>query len=250
MGSDDLVPHLSSSTQTLNLPEVKNEHTNSLSVSLSTSTFQRRHSTDSGFKSVTPHNLSVITPLPLSRRTSTRNAHGNSVSLSTSTYQRRHSSDSGFKSVTPYNLTVITPLLSRKTSTTPSVFFSQSVTPEPPRSPYIPITKIPKVVERDRESRCSNSRGSSSGSNHQITIPVIQVQAATPDFSEEIQEQQEEEEPQEQQPLQQEEPEFDEEGIVNIIPSKSWCKRILYVLFFPLIVLLYFTLPNVRKPVG
>ena len=40
------------------------------------------------------------------------------------------------------------------------------------------------------------------------------------------------------------------EGIVHIIPPKGWIKRIFYVLFLPLIILLFFTLPNVRKNVS
>ena len=194
MGSDNRLPHISSSTQTLNVPG-RNEQENQLSASLSTSTCLRRFSSDSGFKSTSalPHSLSTIPPLPQIR----------------------------------------------STSTTPSVFFSQSqlVTPEPPQSSHSSID-IP-IADGDVWSRRFISRGSSSGSNNQRTIPVIQVDSASPEASEETQEQQEEEEPQ-----------LDEEGIVNIIPPKSWCKRILYVLFFPLIVLLYFTLPNVRKPVG
>ena len=42
----------------------------------------------------------------------------------------------------------------------------------------------------------------------------------------------------------------DDDGVVNIIPPKGWLKIIAYILLFPLIVLLFFTLPNVKKPVS
>ena len=42
----------------------------------------------------------------------------------------------------------------------------------------------------------------------------------------------------------------DDDGIVHIIPPKGLLKIIAYVLLFPLIVLLFFTLPNVKKQVS
>lgn len=42
----------------------------------------------------------------------------------------------------------------------------------------------------------------------------------------------------------------DDDGIVNIIPPKGWLKIIAYILLLPLIVLLFFTLPNVKKLVS
>ena len=47
-----------------------------------------------------------------------------------------------------------------------------------------------------------------------------------------------------------EEEEEEDEGIVNIIPPKGWIKRIFWVLFLPLIIILFFTLPNVKKDVS
>ena len=48
----------------------------------------------------------------------------------------------------------------------------------------------------------------------------------------------------------QKEEEEEEEGIVHIIPPKGWVKRIFYILFLPLIILLFFTLPDIKKPVS
>ena len=42
----------------------------------------------------------------------------------------------------------------------------------------------------------------------------------------------------------------EDEGIVHLIPPKGWLKRVAYVILFPLIILLFFTLPNVRNPVS
>lgn len=44
--------------------------------------------------------------------------------------------------------------------------------------------------------------------------------------------------------------EGEDEGIVNIIPPKGWVKRIAYVFLLPLIILLFFTLPDVKKAVS
>jgi hypothetical protein len=46
------------------------------------------------------------------------------------------------------------------------------------------------------------------------------------------------------------EKEEEQEGFVHLTPPKGWIKRIIYVLFLPLILLLFFTLPDVRKEVS
>ena len=46
------------------------------------------------------------------------------------------------------------------------------------------------------------------------------------------------------------EEEEEEEGIVDIIPPKGWIKRIFWVLFLPLVIILFFTLPNVKNDVS
>ncbi len=50
--------------------------------------------------------------------------------------------------------------------------------------------------------------------------------------------------------LEGEEEEEEDEGIVHIIPPKGWGKRVAWVIFLPLIILLFFTLPDVKKPVS
>lgn len=44
--------------------------------------------------------------------------------------------------------------------------------------------------------------------------------------------------------------EDEEEGIIHIKPPKGWLKRVAYIFLFPLIVLLFFTLLDVKKPVS
>lgn len=64
-----------------------------------------------------------------------------------------------------------------------------------------------------------------------------------PDNPEHLKEEEEEDE-------EEEDEDEEDEGIVNIIPPKGWKKRIAWAIFLPLIVLLFFTLPDVKKPVS
>lgn len=168
--------------------------------------------------------------------------HQLSISPSFSKGQRRVSNDSGFQS--PSDTVVSQSHLYQNPPPVPSAFYSQSTAPDPPRPPsqFKDIRRKSSQAILKKMDSGLGSLGNSSDSSSRPDIPIIQVEPAVSDASmSEVAQTSEQEN---------EEPDLDEEGIVHIKPPKTWCKRIQYVLFFPLILLLFFTLPNIRKPVS
>lgn len=150
------------------------------------------------------------------------------------TIHSRNSIDSGFQTLSE--------LGSPATVNTPSVFFSpNSMTDKPIGDTTIDTVSCEKELSTfsgtkiSSDKKCSIIKSKSSRSLTQssrtksLIILVEPVEGPIANDNEEDEE---------------------DDGIVDIRPPKTWCKRIQYVLFFPLIILLFFTLPNVRKPVS
>ena len=101
---------------------------------------------------------------------------------------------------------------------------------------------MPPSAPTNQQKSNSSSRANSIVSSTHADIPVIYVEPIDKLSDEEA----DQEEGKEDEGQTESEP----ERLVHIKPPKSWHKRIQYVLFFPIIVLLFFTLPDVTKPVS
>ena len=151
-------------------------------------------------------------------------------------YKRRRSSDSGFHS--PSEVSGSSSLVAPSHDHNPPS--------EQARSP-IPLAFVSQTAPADRRRQKSTSPSSEISAPDRdqsvIDVPIIQVEPIESITDQEVVHEQTEEEGET-------EGESEPERLVHIKPPKSWCKRIQYVLFFPIIVLLFFTLPDVTKPVS
>ena len=172
--------------------------------------------------------------------------------------KRRGSIDSGFRTSSSYagsdvdtpisNETSMSRFSSNRSSIVTAIIMKQdSAYPEDVES----ITSTVDVVKNDRDKGVMMRRRSLNGSQSiksatpdasltsmggegtSITAEE-RAQSTTSDKQEEVEEGDDDE----------------DEGIVHIIPPKGWPKRIAYIVFLPLIILLFFTLPDVKKPVS
>lgn len=166
--------------------------------------------------------------------------------------QRSISIDSGIRSCSGLEIESPQPQeISNKQSSIVSVFVKQAPNHPEEADSVLSLDKKTEdeknVIIRKRSfSGCSSNNDASTTSLQTNSSKKEETDNQTPSTSG----QSEEEGREENGVVVLEDDNDDGEGIVNIIPPKGWLKIIAYILLFPLIVLLYFTLPNVKKQVS
>ena len=167
---------------------------------------------------------------------------------------RRSSNDSGFRTNSscagseidsPTSHGAISRLSSNRSLVTTN---SQAVIMAPD-SPYMEgigsVLSIDSKIEEDKSQYVRRRSFSDTASRMHCSAPSLRTTAACEDSKEECLSS-----PNKPERVEGEEEEEEDEGIVHIIPPKGWIKRVFYVIFLPLIILLFFTLPDVKKRVS
>ena len=165
--------------------------------------------------------------------------------------KRRGSIDSGFRTSSSYagsdidtpvsNDTSMSRFSSNRSSTVTAVFVKQD---------SANLEEVESIASMEggkdeRDSRRMLRRRSLTGSQSiKCVTPHTSLASMNSDRSGAVEERGQSSENQE------EEEDDDDDRLVHIIPPKGWLKIIAYIVFLPLIILLFFTLPNVKQPVS
>ena len=168
---------------------------------------------------------------------------------------RRSSNDSGFRTNSSCagseidSPTLLHGAISRLNSNRSLVITNSQAVIVAPDSPYMEevesVISLDGKTEEDRNQYIRRRSFSGTPSGMHYSAPSLHTTTACEDSKEECLSS-----PNESELVEGEEEEEEDEGLVHIIPPKGWIKRVFYVLFLPLIILLFFTLPDVKKRVS
>ncbi len=106
------------------------------------------------------------------------------------------------------------------------------------------------IKKHRRSSIVSRTSNSSTQIDSTVNVQVINVEPAVPDIVSEAQKREEMQQEQVETENEEEGEEIENESIFSLWPPKGRNDRILYVFYFPFIVLFCLTLPDVRKQVS
>ena len=177
-------------------------------------------------------------------------------------FDRRSSADSGFRTNSSCAESEIdSPLphevVSRLSSNRSLVISNSQAVFMAPDSPYMEevesVLSLDNKTEEDKNLCIRRRSLSSTPSRTHRSVSPLRTTAACSNNKESEASREEDisspDKPEEQEEVGEEEGDEDE-GIVHVIPPKGWLKRVAYVFLLPLIILLFFTLPDVKKPVS
>ena len=164
---------------------------------------------------------------------------------------RRSSNDSGFRTNSScagseIDLPTLHEAISRLSSNRSLVITNSQAVIMAPDSPYMEevesVLFLDSKTEEDKNQYIRRRSFSDTASRMHCSAPSLHTATACEDSKEECLSS-----PDKPEHVEGEE---EDEGIVHIIPPKGWIKRVFYVIFLPLIILLFFTLPDVKKRVS